>query len=195
MIWVPSHVIDHSHLDTAQELKKYIGEPTMKGWYGFCGRTGHIPRGMPYWHGEERNTGKLVERIADHKKLKGYESFAFWQVGIVEVGIEKRWEPTHFEPSCEYGISLRLAYRFASESTQDDLVKKLYDKVLSLVTSKKKSFSMTTYEDFKGFVKENKNLKGLSEYLCSRCGVVPCLNRLVPYHNRKKFKELVSLSD
>ena len=195
MIWVPSHVIDHSHMESAENLKKLINESGAKGWYCFCGRTCHIPRGMPFWFGEERNNGKLVERIGDHQKLNGFEFFTFWHVGIVEAGIEKRWEQTHFEPSCEYGISLRLAYRFSSESSQEELVKKFYDKILSLVTSKKKSFSLTSYEDFKKFVRDEQSLKGLSEYLCSRCKVVPCLNRLVPYYDKREFKKLVTLSD
>ncbi len=192
LIWVPSHVVDHSHLDTAKEIKRIIENTSINGWYCFCGRSGHIPRGMSYWFGENRMNGKIIERVGDHQKLEGYEFYQFWEIGIVEDGIEKRWEKSHFEPSCEFSLSLRLAHRFALEFPQNDLAKRIYDKVVSLITIKKRTFFSVSENDFVTKLKRNTILEGFARFLCSRCIVVACLNRLTPFFDKKAMKRHIA---
>jgi hypothetical protein len=189
LIWVPSHLIDHNPLDVANDLKKILKGAEQNGWYMFCGRLGHIPRGVSYWYGEDRQNGKLVEHVGDHQKLAGYEFYNYWQVGIVEDGVEKRWQPSHFEPSCEFSLSLRLIHRFVNEPDQNAIVQRIWNKVVNIVTTKRKTFFPTSEDVFLKFLKGKEPLLGIAQYFCSRCATVACLNRLSPFHDKKILKE------
>jgi hypothetical protein len=45
MIWVPAHELEKRY-DEAEAIQAFIKYEKVGGWYGFCGRPSHVPRGL-----------------------------------------------------------------------------------------------------------------------------------------------------
>lgn len=190
-VWVPAHVLDRP-LDSTQAIVQLMTRKSEKGWYAFCGRTGHVPRGMPIWHGKERDGGKIVEEIMNHEKPEGLEMFPMWEVGLVEERFEKRWTKDHFEIACDIAATISLVHRLwqKKEDPRAFLVT-LQTLVFDNVASKKAVFFGASKNEIKKGIGEDPTLTDVVNYVCSRCAVVACLNRQAPFHDQKLFKNLI----
>ena len=190
-VWVPAHVLDRP-LDEMQSIVQMMTGKSDKGWYVFCGRTGHVPRGMPIWYGKERDGGKIVEEIMNHEKPEGLEMFSNWEVGIVEEGFEKRWTKDHFEVGCDIAATINLVHRLwqKKEDPRAFLVT-LQTLVFDNVASKKAVFFGASGDEIKKALGDNPSIEDVVNYVCSRCAVVACLNRQTQFYDQKLFKKLI----
>ncbi|MGY5875990.1 MAG: hypothetical protein RTU30_09605 [Candidatus Thorarchaeota archaeon] len=191
-IWVPSHVIDESHSGAAEFVRGLVKDKPERFWYVFCGRTSHIPHGVPTRFGNEKMNGRLVEAIPPHEKIKGLEFFQNWTVGIIEDGIEKRWDPAHYEPSCELSSLLRsVALFFQRERKTEDFPRQIFDTLFMSPSGQKAVVFGLKWEQFIRTVGVLPTLSDITCFVCSRCGVVACLNRQATFFDEKLFKKLV----
>ncbi len=161
-------------------------------WYVFCGRTSHIPHGVPTMFGPDRMNGRLVEAVSPHEKLRGLEFMEHWIVGIIENGIEKRWDPTHYEPSCGLSSTIRsVALLFLRESKSEDFPRQIFNTIFMSSSGQKSVLFDLKWEHFIRRVGVLPTLSDITNFVCSRCGVVACLNRQAPFFDKKLFKKLV----
>lgn len=189
-VWVPSFALDESTESARCHLNLLTGE-TVKGWYAFCGRLSHIPNGAPIRHGKERKWGKVVERIPYDERFEGLEIFPLWQTGIVEDGYEKHWDSQHYELSCNLSAGMRLLTRlFQYENDSSVLVEKIHSVVVDRVGGQRSTFFSISFDKFRASLTDSPTLKELAGSICSRCGVVLCLNRQAPFHDEKILKRL-----
>jgi len=191
MIWVPAHELE-KRLKEAEEITSLMKYKKIGGWYGFCGRSSHIPRGLPIRHGKEREGGKLVRLILDHEKKPGLECFQRWEVGTVESGYEAEWEAKRYALSCSFApIMLLIANMHLSGKDPSTFLERLYDSAFRTFGGKKPSFFLETWENFVKSVGTKPDKDSLIGYACSRCSVIPCLNRQTPFYDKKLLKKIV----
>lgn len=190
-VWVPAHFLDR-RLDSTEAIVQLMTGTADKGWYAFCGRPSHVPRGMPIWYGKDRIGGKIVEEIMIHEKPEGLVMFPMWEVGIVEEGFEKRWTKDHFELGCDIAATINLVHRLwqKREDPRAFLVT-LQTLVFENVASKKAVFFGATADEIRKGIGDNPNLGDVVDYVCSRCAVVACLNRQSPFYDQKLFKKII----
>ncbi|MHA1902504.1 MAG: hypothetical protein ACXADL_04315 [Candidatus Thorarchaeota archaeon] len=190
-IWVPAHELEKP-VEGAKKALEFVKGSRHGGWYVFCGRPSHIPRGVPIRHGEARVGGKVVAPILDHEKKKGLEFFRMWEVGIVEEGIEKRWEPKSFALSCSLAPAMALAaHLFLKEANPNEYMRKVYDSAIQVFASKKSIFSKISFDEFQKISGKAPKLEDIAKLICSRCRVVVCVNREENYYDKKEFKNLI----
>ncbi len=190
MIWVPAHEIDRPFDETRALLKlmKYKGKG---GWYGFCGRPSHVPRGVPYRAGSDKEGGKMISPILDHEKKPGLEMFRMWEIGVIEDGYEKQWEPKHYALSCSIAtVMILFANLHATQSGTPGLLDSIYNSAIHTFGDKKRTFFAGIKSDFIKAVGNSPDIQTMVEYACSRCAVIPCLNRQAPFFDKKLFKKL-----
>ena len=187
-IWVPAHEIDRP-FDENQALLKLIGKKTKQGgWYCFCGRPSHVPRGVPYRAGPGKEGGKIVTPILEHEKKPGLEMFRMWETGVIEDGYEKAWEPKHYALSCSVAtIMVLMANLHATQGTTPGFLDKVYTTAISTFGEKKDTFFVPSKQTFESLVTKFPEMRELVEFVCSRCVVVPCLNRQAPFYDQKLF--------
>lgn len=172
----------------ARELLK--GQP-VGGWYSFCGRPSHLPKGATIRYGKDREGGKMVERVLEHQKPEYLIEFSMFEVGVIENGFENLWEQSHFELSCDLTETMTvLAKMFQGDTSEDTFVRRLL-LALDWGASKRPTFFKFTEEQFNNFVGEEPTFKKVASFACSRCGVVICLNRLAPFYDSKLLKKLI----
>jgi hypothetical protein len=185
MIWVPAHEIDRP-FDETQALLKLMKHKNPVGWYGFCGRPSHVPRGVPYRAGEEKEGGKMIRPILDHEKKPGLEMFRMWEIGVIEDGFEKQWEPKHYALSCSIAtVMILFANLHATQSGSPGLLDSIYNSA-----NKKKTFFGGSKDEFLKEVGSSPDVQTFVNYACSRCAVIPCLNRQASFYDKKMFKKL-----
>ena len=191
MIWVPAHEIDRP-FDETQALLKLMKHKNPVGWYGFCGRPSHVPRGVPYRAGEEKEGGKMIRPILDHEKKPGLEMFRMWETGVIEDGCEKAWETKHYALSCSVAtIMVLMANLHATQGQTPGFLDTIYRTAISAFGEKKPTFFVPSKKLFEMVVTKYPETRVLVEFACSRCAVVPCLNRQAPFFDQKLFKMLV----
>lgn len=190
-IWVPAHEIDRP-FDESQALLKFIGKKAKQGgWYCFCGRPSHVPRGVPYRAGPGKEGGKIVTPILEHEKKPGLEMFRMWETGVIEDGYEKAWETKHYALSCSVAtIMVLMANLHATQGTTPGFLDKVYTTAISTFGEKKDTFFVPSKQTFEVLVTKFPEMKVLVEFVCSRCVVVPCLNRQAPFYDQKLFSML-----
>ena len=195
-IWVPAHEIDRS-FDENQALLQLIGKSAKQGgWYCFCGRPSHVPRGVPYRVGPGKEGGKIVAPILEHEKKKGLEMFRMWETGVIEDGYEKAWDPKHYALSCSVATIMVLAANLhATKGAAPDLLDNIYRTAIEPFGEKKDTFFVPSKQMFEVVVTKYPEMKVLVEFLCSRCVVVPCLNRHAPFFDQKLFMTLVKFPE
>ncbi|MFW9926691.1 MAG: hypothetical protein ACFFDM_08000 [Candidatus Thorarchaeota archaeon] len=190
MIWVPAHEIDRP-FDETQELLKLMKHKAQGGWYGFCGRPSHVPRGVPYRAGADKEGGKMIVPILDHQKKTGLEMFRMWEIGVIEDGFEKQWEPKHYALSCSIAtVMILFANLHATQGNSPGLLDSIYNSAILTFSDKKKTFFGGSREEFLKAVGSSPNVQTFVEHACSRCAVIPCLNRQAPFFDKKMFKKL-----
>ena len=190
-IWVPAHEIDRP-FDENQALLELIDKNAKQGgWYCFCGRPSHIPRGVPYRAGPGREGGKIVTPILEHEKKKGLEMFRMWETGVIEEGYEKAWDPKHYALSCSVAtIMVLIANLHATKGNTPDFLDEIYRKAIVPLGEKKDTFFVPSKNMLEMVVSKYPEMRVVVEFVCSRCAVIPCLNRQAPFYDQKLFKQL-----
>jgi len=190
MIWVPAHELEKPY-DEARAITGLMTYKKVGGWYGFCGSPSHIPRGLPIRHGKEREGGKVVRQVFDHERKPGLECFQRWEVGAIENGYETEWEVKQYALSCSFApIMMLIANMFARGSNPMTFLERLYDSAFRAFGSKKASFFLETWDDFSKSVGGRPDKESLIKYTCSRCSVIPCMNRQAPFFDGKMLKRI-----
>ena len=190
MIWVPAHEIDRP-FDETQAVLKLMKHGSDGGWYGFCGRPSHVPRGVSYRAGPDKDGGKMIESILDHEKKPGLEMFKMWETAIIEDGYEKHWESKHFALSCSIAVVMILITTLhTTQSGSPELIDNIYKSAILAFSDKKRTFFGGTKDEFLKAVGSNPDVQTFVEYACSRCAVIPCLNRQALFYDKKMFKKL-----
>jgi len=191
-IWVPAHEIDRP-FDENQALLKLIGKDAKQGgWYCFCGRPSHIPRGLPYRVGSGKEGGRLVTPILEHEKKPGLDMFRMWETGIIEEGFEKTWDMKNYALSCSVAtIMVLIANLSATQGSGPKFLDTIYSTAISAFGEKKDIFFVPSKKMFETTVGKQPDVKSLLEFVCSRCVVIPCLNRQAPFYDQNLFKRLV----
>ncbi len=189
-IWVPAHEIDRP-FDENQALLKMMKKGSQGGWYCFCGRPTHIPRGVPYRVGPGKEGGKIVTPILEHEKKPGLDMFRMWETGVIEEGFEKAWDPKHYALSCSVAtIMILMANLHATQGTTPGFLDTVFDTAISAFGEKKDTFFVPPKELFEMVVTRHPDMHVLVKFACSRCAVVPCLNRQAPFYDQKLFSML-----
>jgi formylmethanofuran dehydrogenase subunit E-like metal-binding protein len=61
--------------------------------------------------------------------------------------------------------------------------------------AKRAVFFKGSWDEFQKQVGKDPEFSDVIKYICSRCGVVVCLNRHAPFYNKKLFKKLTKDPD
>ncbi len=192
-IWVPAHEIERPFEENQALLKLMRKNAKQGGWYCFCGRPTHIPRGLPYRSGPGRQGGKIVSPILDHQKKTGLERFRMWETGVIEDGFEKAWDAKHYALSCSVApIMVLIANLHETQGTTPGFLDTVYRTAISAFGDKKDTFFVPSKTTFEVVVSKFPELRVLVEFVCSRCAVIPCLNRQAHFYDQKLFKRLVN---
>ncbi|UCE09048.1 MAG: hypothetical protein JSW61_08630 [Candidatus Thorarchaeota archaeon] len=164
----------------------------VSGWYPFCGRPSHVPYGVSIRHGKEKMWGRLVEDVSNDEKDEDLEFVVMWQTGVIEEGFEHRWEPKHFQPSCDLSDAVQVINVLFDQDIDDDVfLRKTQSSVLDPLAVRKITFFGSSFDEFRESVGESPDLEKIVKFICSRCGVVICLNRQSPFFDDKLFRKLV----
>lgn len=195
MIWVPAHELDRP-VDEAEAIVDLLKFPKIGGWYGFCSRDFHIPRGLPIRYGKEKEGGKVVEAILDNQKKQGLELFRLWEVGAIEQGFETSWEVKRYALSCSLApVMTLIANMYLSGREPGAFLENLHSSAYRTFVAKKSIFYSEDWQHFSKAVGTSPSKDDLYRYTCSRCAVIPCMNRLAPFYDSKLFQRLVKLPD
>jgi hypothetical protein len=190
-VWVPAHELE-KNIVAVTRVRSLLKYEKQRGYYVFCGRGAHIPRGLPIRHGVNKQGGKIVSPVLDNEKSKGLEFFRMWETGIIEGGFEKKWESKHYSLSCSLApVMVVLGHLLSGVPITEQLVSKAYATAVIGMTSKKSVFEMISWEDFRDPILRTPEVKTAAILVCSHCKVVPCVNRQAPFYDSKRFKKLV----
>jgi hypothetical protein len=190
MIWVPAHELEKRY-DEAEAIQAFIKYEKVGGWYGFCGRPSHVPRGLSIRHGKEREGGKLVQPILDHEKKPGLECFKRWEVGAVENNFETSWNPKRYALSCSFApIMTIIATMYQTTKDPAVILERLYDSAFRTIGGKKAAFFLEPWEAFVKALGPRPEIESVIKYTCTRCAVIPCLNRQASFHDSKLLKKI-----
>jgi len=195
MIWVPSHALEKP-FEEAEAIIDLIKYDKVGGYYGFCGKPSHVPRGLPIRHGKEKDGGKVVNPILDHEKKPGLECFRMWEVGSIEDGFETPWDVKRYTLSCSLAAVMALiANMYQTGREPSSFLESLHSSAFSTFANKKPIFFLEDTSKFMKRVGSNPTKEDLFKYTCSRCAVIPCMNRQAPFHDPKLLKKLVKEPD
>lgn len=190
-IWVPSHELMRAD-DHIQNLKEIIQSEPIGGWYAFCGRPSHLPRGLPTRFGPEKSGGRIVRQLFDHEKKPGLEGIRMWETGIIEEGFEKEWEPDRFSPSCSFTATMTIiANKTAGGKISTEELNKIHMLAFQTLANKSRNFVSAPWEEFLKQLGVSPDGPMIMEYTCSRCAVIVCANRLAPFFDPKLLRRLI----
>ena len=190
MIWVPAHEIEKP-FEEAEAITELIKHSKVGGYYGFCGRPSHVPRGLPIRHGKEKEGGKVVRSILDHEKKPGLESFKMWEIGSIEEGFETAWEVKRYALSCSLApVMVLIANMYQTGREPTTFMENLHGSAFKTFANKKPVFFLEDWNMFIKTIGANPTKEDLFSYTCSRCTVIPCMNRQAPFHDKKMFHKL-----
>jgi hypothetical protein len=190
-IWVPAHEFGKP-TESAEQLRGLLHHEPSGGWYVFCGREGHIPRGVPTRYGPNKEGGRLVRKLFDHEKRAGLELFEMWETGVIEDGFEKIWDESHFTPSCTHAPTMTIiANALGKGVVTVQSLHKMYSTAFEALANRKATFFAAPWDEFLMAVGEQPKMTDVQKYTCSRCAIVICMNRLSPFFDGKKFKQII----
>ncbi len=190
-IWVPAHELERT-IESVKYVHNLLKGKKQSGWYTFCGKGTHIPRGLPIRHGKERLGGKIVEPVIDGYKKEGLDFFRMWETGLIEAATDKKWEIRHYSLSCSLAAPMvTMSNLVAREGLSVPTFEKIFMTSITGMASKKAFFFAPSYDEFMGIATRIGGIRALAEYFCSRCAIVPCTNRLAEFYNSKIFKKLI----
>ncbi len=191
MIWVPAHELEKP-FEEAEAIIDLIKHGKVSGYYGFCGRSSHVPRGLPIRHGKGKEGGKVVHPILDHEKKPGLESFRAWEIGAIENGFETPWEVKRYALSCSLApVMALIATMYQSGKDPSSFLESLFNSAFKTFANKKSIFFLENWDKFVKTTGPNPSKEDLFSYACSRCAVIPCMNRQAPFYDKKMFRKLV----
>ncbi|MFW9919881.1 MAG: hypothetical protein ACFFED_09795 [Candidatus Thorarchaeota archaeon] len=189
-IWVPAHELD-KYSEEVTRIREMLREKPHAGWYAFCGKGTHIPRGLSIRHGRNREGGRMVQMIPNDQKKEGLEFFNWWEVGIIENAMEKWWDVSHYALSCSLApVMVIMAYLLRVETNINTAKMQMYEKGIVGMASKKEFFMIPSKDTFLKMTSTASSAKEFVDIICLLCGIVPCLNRQTAYHDEKKFKKM-----
>ena len=192
MIWVPAYEIEKPFEEAEAVLNLIKHGTKVGGYYGFCGRPSHIPRGLPIRHGQGREGGKVVHAILDHEKKPGLECFRMWEIGAIEDGFEIPWEVKRYALSCSLApVMALIANMYQSGREPSSFLESLHDSAFKTFAIKKPIFFIEAWDKFTKSVGLKPTKEELFKYTCSRCAAIPCMNRQAPFYDKKLFGKLV----
>jgi len=190
MIWVPAHAIEKP-FEEAEAIIELIKHGRVSGYYGFCGRPSHVPRGLPIRHGNEKEGGKVVRSILDHEKKQGLEIFQMWEIGAIEDGFETPWEVKRYALSCSLApVMALIANMFQSGREPSSFLENLHNSAFKTFANKKTIFLLEAWDKFNKAVGSTPTKETLFSYTCSRCAVISCMNRQMEFYDKKMFRKL-----
>jgi hypothetical protein len=161
------------------------------GWYAFCDRPAHVPRGVSIWSGRGRKEGTVVEEVLPTQKIEGLEQFPMWETGIVKDGFERYLDPQDYRLSCAFASVMNLILQFyRTERHQSEFLSRIHLLIFESVASKKTLFFSLPRVEFDQSIGTEPSLEDLLSFACTRCGVVACLNRQAPFFNNSLFARL-----
>ena len=191
MIWVPAHELEKP-FDEAEAIIDLIKHGKVGGYYGFCGRSSHVPRGLPIRFGKGKEGGKVVHPILDHEKKPGLECFRAWEIGAVENGFETPWEVKRYALSCSLApVMALIATMYQSGRDPSSFLESLFNSAFKTFANKKSIFFLENWDKFVKTTGPNPSKEALFSYACSRCAVIPCMNRQAPFYDKKMLRNLV----
>jgi hypothetical protein len=190
MVWVPAHELEKPYKEV-EAITSLMKHEKVGGYFGFCGRTSHVPRGLSIRHGKEREGGKMIQVILDHEKKPGLECFQKWEVGAIENGYEAVWEVKRYALSCSFApIMLLIANMYQTGNGPSAFLERLHESGFRTFGSKKPSFFLEPWEAFVKSVGAKPDKESVIKYTCSRCSVIPCLNRQAPFYDGRLLKKI-----
>ena len=196
MVWVPSYELEKPFEEAIAIVKLLRKKSKIGGYYGFCGRPSHVPRGVPIRHGKEKEGGKVVHPILDHEKKQGLECFRMWEIGAIEDGFETAWEVKRYTLSCSLApVMVMIANMYQTGKTPSSFLKNLHSSTFKTFATKKPAFFLEDWDEFAKSVGSNPTKEDLFNYTCSRCAIIPCMNRQAPFHDNKLFKKLAKMPE
>jgi hypothetical protein len=190
MIWVPAHELEKP-FEEVQTILKMFNYEKSGGYYGFCGRASHIPRGLTIRHGAGKEGGKVVHAILDHEKKVGLEVFPMWEIGAIEDGFETPWEVKRYALSCSLApVMALIANMYQSGKDPATFLDSLYNSAFKTFAIKKNIFFYEDWDKFGKKIGKKPTSHDLFKYACSRCSVIPCMNRQAPFFDKKMLQKL-----
>lgn len=133
----------------------------------------------------------MISPILDHEKKVGLEMFRMWEIGVIEDGFEKQWETKHYALSCSIAtVMVLFANLHATQKDSPGLLDSIYNSAILTFGDKKATFFGGSKQEFLKAVGKNPDIQTFVNYACSRCAVIPCLNRQVSFYDQKFFKRL-----
>lgn len=190
-IWVPSH-----RLSNVPEIQGLLMTKPIDGWYVFCDRPAHIPKGISAWSGRGRKEGTVVEEVLPSQKTEGLEQFLMWETGTVKGGFERHRNPQDYRLSCAFASVMNLILQlYRTERKRSDYLSRIHLLIFESVASKKPLFFSVTREEFGQALGNEPSLENLLSFACSRCGAVICLNRQSPFFDRLLFGQIARTPD
>lgn len=196
-IWVPAHELE-KNIESVQRITEILRSKPQDGWYVFCTKQPHIPRGLPNRYGKDMNGGKLVAPITDDQKKKGLEFIRMWEIGVIERGLETRWQPLHFVPSCSLSKAMIIISQiYNRDSGSEGFLQKLFKFGFESHGGNKLAYDAPKWTEFNEYIGKIKSpqLIDFVKLLCSRCMVIPCTNRQEECFDPKLFKKLIKKPD
>jgi hypothetical protein len=191
MIWVPAYEIEKP-FEEAEAIRELIKHGGVAGYYGFCGRPSHIPRGLSIRHGKKMEGGKIVRSTLDHEKKPGLESFRMWEIGAIEDGFETTWEVKRYALSCSLAPVMALIVNmYQSGREPSSFLENLHNSAFKTFANKKPIFYLEEWDKFAKAIGPSPTKEELFSYTCSRCAVIPCMNRQAPFYDKKILQKLV----
>ncbi len=167
-----------------------LNEPT-SGLYFFCGSRLHIPKGVTLFYGMDRKAGRLVERIREYERNSQLSIFQMWQTGIIEDGIEKRWDRNRYEPSCEFANVFQRAIILRQTTDINEWLRRIYDTVIVPLFGTMSPIHSFRWEEFAAGIDTVSLMEDIHRTLCMHCGIAFCLNRRVPFRDQKLFTKII----
>jgi len=196
MIWVPSYELEKPFEEAEAIVELMKKKSKVGGYYGFCGRPSHVPRGLSIRHGKEMEGGKVVHPILDHEKKPGLECFRMWDIGAIEDGFETAWEVKRYTLSCSLApVMVMIANMYQTGRTPASFLKNLHNSTFKTFATKKPAFFLEDWDKFAKSVGQNPTKEDLYNYTCSRCAIIPCMNRQEPFQDKKLFKKLAKMPE
>ena len=71
-----------------------------------------------------------------------------------------------------------------------EFLENLHNTAFKTFANKKPIFLLEEWDKFSKSVGQNPTKEDLFSYTCSRCAVIPCMNRQTPFHDKKMIQKL-----
>ncbi|MHA1480216.1 MAG: hypothetical protein ACTSQZ_02175 [Candidatus Thorarchaeota archaeon] len=196
-IWVPAHELE-KNIESVQRITEILRSEPHDGWYVFCTKQPHIPRGLPNRYGKDMKGGKLISPVTDDQKKKGLEFIRMWEIGVIERGLETRWQPLHFVPSCSLAKAMIIISQIYNRDVNSEgFLQKIFKYGFESHGGKKLAYDAPTWDQFSKYIGKTKKPEILDfvKLLCERCMVIPCTNRQAEFFDQKLFDKLIKKPD